>query len=61
MLTIDKAIEILNNYLRGDEPDDPTKLPDAIRLSIEALKRVRGVENQYRSFQKWLLPGETEE
>ena len=32
-----KAIEILENYLHGDEPDPASDLPDAIRLAIKAL------------------------
>ena len=59
-MNIDKAFEILTNYLRGDEPDNAPDLPDSIKLGIEALKWVQkerpGVYGSYPP----LLPGETE-
>jgi len=35
-MKLSKAKEILKDYLRGDEPDITSDLPDAIRLLIEA-------------------------
>lgn len=61
-MTIDTAIEILENYLRGIEPDDPDfALPTAWGLGVEALKRERERRFFYPSSQTVLLPGETEE
>lgn len=63
-ITINEAIKILDNFLSGDEPDDETDLPASIRLSIEALKRIK--EGRIFHFSQGLigishlLPGETE-
>jgi len=60
-MKVSKAIEILEDYMRGDEPDEDHDLTDAFRLSIEAL-------NAWKQFREgtWRpgadnLPGETEE
>ena len=58
-IKIERAVEILENYLRGDEPDYAPDLPAAIRLGIEALKaRKRDREFGYVDLED-LLPSET--
>ena len=39
-MEIDRAIEILEDWLRGDDPDFSPDLQDAIRQAIEALKEI---------------------
>ena len=58
-MTIDKAIEILQDILRYVKPGDPPDEHDALKLSIEALKAVKSARaNNY-----WTpiptMPGET--
>ena len=60
-MTIDEVIEILQAYLRGDEPDNAPNLPASIRLGIEALKRERERRKYLVNSCGELLPGETEE
>ena len=60
-MNLKKAIEILQSYLRGDEPDYDPDLPDAIRLGIEALKRVKYQHDDNEFVPDFLLPGETED
>ena len=59
-MTIDEAIEALS-YIVVDQPygfrDEPY---EAIRLGIEALKRVKAQRKEPFAFAKALLPGETE-
>lgn len=59
-MTIDKAIEILDCYLRGDEPDFLPDLPASIRLGIEALEGFRDARTAGGILQCYSLPGETE-
>jgi len=60
-MNLDKAIEI--KARTGEEflNTDPDDIDEADRLSVEALKRVRGNRYYPRSPVYWLLPGETEE
>lgn len=60
-MNLDKAIEIIENYLRGDEPDDPTDLPKAFMLGSEAIKRIYNNRATTPGFNFIPLPGETEE
>ena len=59
-MKLETAIEITTNYLSGDEPDNPSDLPDAFRLLIEAGKRVQELRLRYNSGIPYWLPGETE-
>ena len=59
-MTLDQAIEIIENFLRGDEPDEPSDLPTAFRLSIEALKRVGETRKDMYRWDLTPLPGENE-
>ena len=60
-MTIDEATEVLRNYLRGDEPDNPPDLPASIRLGIEALKEVKNSRSEDYIGDTGLLPGETQD
>ena len=40
-MTIDKALEILESYYREVDIDPPFHFNDALKLGIEALKRIR--------------------
>ena len=56
-----KAVEVLDDILHYVSPGDPPDEHDALKLGIEALKRI----NQYRladhMIEEDLLPGETDE
>ena len=58
-MTLDKAIEILNDILRYVKPGDPPDEHDAIKLGEEALKAIKlqrqDPDNNYIDD----LPGET--
>ena len=58
-MTLDKAIEVLADLLGEGPYYDPDHRREAVRLGMEALKKV------YRDRQLWrvppLLPGETKE
>jgi len=56
-----EAIEILEDYLRGDEPDYNPDLPAALRLAIEDLKRTVDWRNRGMTLACFLLDGETVE
>ena len=60
-MKLERATEVLENYLRGDEPDNAPDLPAAIRLGIEALKRLEKARKERRFDRLGLLPGETED
>ena len=60
-MTIDEAIEILKDYLRGDEPDNAPDLPASIRLGIEALKRVKAYKEAHVGLHYEPMPGETKD
>ena len=60
-MNIDEAIKILEAYLRGDEPDNPSDLPASFRLSIEAMKREIANRNNPDYVIVGKLPGETED
>ena len=60
-MTIDKAIKILQTtqYLCG--ATESQQFGDAIKLGIEALKRLKEVRERGYNLFGHLLPGETEE
>lgn len=60
-MKLEEAIEIIDNYLRGDEPDDPRKLPAAFRLGIEALRAIPKTRAGQGIICIMHLPGETED
>lgn len=60
-MNIPKAIEIIDDYLRGDEPDYGPDLPDSIRLAREALKAIPEYRDAAGSHNWPPLQGETEE
>lgn len=59
-MTLDKAIEILNDLLGEGKPLHPHDRIDAVKLGIEALVHVRADRRDPQTLSK-LLPGETEE
>jgi len=60
-MTIDKAIEVLQDILTYFEPDDPPKYHIAIVLGIEALKEIKKTREGDPALDDELLPTETEE
>lgn len=60
-MTLDKAIEILQERYRIKDPLKNPDYDDAIRLGIQALKAWKGRRHR-SSMHHWpLLPGETED
>jgi len=60
-MKLDKAIETLKLYI---SPTTPSLMPDhddALKLGIEALKRIQVIRGYPHYQWKQLLPGETEE
>ena len=60
-MTLDKAIETLKDATVGTESFDDPELPDAIKLGIEAMRRIKEVRRFPRTWDARALPGETEE
>ena len=60
-MTIDKAIEVLQDLLTYIEPDDPPEYHKAFDLSIEALKEIKRTREGNPALDGELLPTETEE
>lgn len=60
-VTLDKAIEIGKDILHFVKPGDPPDEHDAIKLLIEAGKRVKWHKEQHLPGYYELLPGETKE
>lgn len=60
-MKLEKAIEINESLLDGTYDHRDEDMEDALKLGIEALKRVR--EDEYRGTEvpRPLLPGETDE
>ena len=60
-MTIDKAIEILKQYI--PDPDSVSVLDsvDAIKLGISALKRIRSLRLVGIAFLRGLMEGETKD
>ena len=60
-MNIEKAIEILKIELSGWLPNYPDDLGDALKLGIEALKRIQDMRISPCCTADEILPGETEE
>jgi len=60
-MTLDKAIEILNSVEPDSRPFDYEEEKEAIRLGIEAMRRIKDARTAEVELEKTLLPGETEE
>lgn len=60
-MTLQEAIEIQEQYLRQPQTHLVDYFDDAIKLGIEALKRLRVIRNSWPKYTSDLLPGETEE
>lgn len=58
-ISLDKAIEILKEKQREDEPHWERGDRDAIKLGIEALKRVKEEREEHTCMRNIPLPGET--
>ena len=58
-MTIDKAIETLESFGSWFAGDLADRDAQAIKLGIEALKRVKAERTGYESYAPDLLPGET--
>jgi len=57
-MKIDKAIEILTNYMKGSDEAEPVDFDDALILAIEALKREQNYRLAHPDTAPYLLPGE---
>lgn len=57
-MKIDKAIEILNDILRYVKPGDPPEEHEAMKLGVEALKRLKYHREIWTLAANELLPGE---
>ena len=60
-MTIDEAIEILQDFGWGDKPYRASDLPDSIRLGKEALKWFQEYRSSHPDITFKLLPGETKD
>jgi hypothetical protein len=60
-MTIDEAIKTLSDSLVGVEMVDDPDLPDALKLGIEALKRVKSLRASGKPDRWSILKGETKE
>lgn len=60
-MTLPRAIEILETIMKGIEQDYTREVAEALRLSIEALKRVKACRKSIDIPYDKPLPGETEE
>ena len=60
-MTLDKAIEILNRVEPDSRPFDYEEEKEAIRLGIEAIRRIKDARTDEVEVEKGLLPGETKE
>ena len=60
-MTIDKAINTLSAMQEDYEGDEFPNEEDALKLGIEALKRVKWHEEQHQPGHYELLPGETKD
>ena len=60
-MQIDKAIEILQDLLTTEPQWPPDDRRDAVRLGIEALRRIRHIRHNPCFLNSMLLSGETKE
>ena len=59
-MNIEKAIEILDTHQCDMPRNEVPDLIDAMKLGIEALKRIKEERTGYETYAPDLLPGETE-
>lgn len=59
-MKLEKAIYVLQSFLELVKPGGHPDIPDALKLGIEALKRVKGERTGYEIYAPDLLPGETD-
>ncbi|MBA7572675.1 hypothetical protein ES708_14459 [subsurface metagenome] len=60
-MTIEEAIEILTQHQKGTDPIYLPDLPDAEKLGIEALKRIKVYHEDDPLLDGEALPGETKD
>lgn len=60
-MTIDKAIELLKSELPNTMPNNPPRRLEAVKLGIEALKRLKATREYPSHVIQDRLIGETEE
>lgn len=60
-MKLQRAIEILTNYMKGSDEAKPVDFDDATKLGIEALKRIHQCRFPPYGRLEDTLPGETEE
>jgi len=60
-MTIGKAIELLNNYVKSWEILGPTDLREAEKMGLRALKRIKKARQGYTQIILRPLQDETEE
>jgi len=60
-MKLEKAIETLGGMVQGINPIDPLDGKRAMKLGIEALKRLERGRQRKQLVTSGLLPGETEE
>ena len=60
-MTLEEAIKILNDMLQACTNLQYTDHPKALKLGIEALKRIKEQRGYAQNFNYLPLPGETEE
>jgi len=60
-MTLEKAIEILGREIHDITLSPGLDVPDALKLGIEALKRIKYRRDQGKGYEPRPLPGETEE
>lgn len=60
-MKITKAIEILTQHQKGTDPLYLPDLPEAEKLGIEAMKRVKSYKEAHRGLHYEPMPGETKE
>ena len=60
-MTIEEAIKILEDILNFVKPGDPPEEHDAVKLGIEALKRLQEHRYDHIDITYRALPGETKE
>ena len=58
-MTINEAIKIGANYLKGSDEAEPVEFDKFVKLGIEALKRVQKKRRGLYYSEVGLLPGET--
>ncbi len=58
-MTLDKAVETLQDILRFVKPGDPPDEHDAIKLGVEALEGIKAQRACFPGEEMPLLPGES--